>query len=118
MRVQALRHKREATEGAASEDAWALHIAERSMMQVVDPNAKPPQAPDMDHRITENVSETEANAQHVAFETWLNTQPWKPAAKGSGKTDLRQVVRATMENSHLAGQELPANGHETPGRPN
>src|SRR5471030_2767034 len=39
MRVQALRQKREAIEGATSEDAWALHVAERSMMKVVDPDA-------------------------------------------------------------------------------
>src|ERR1700733_7313927 len=39
MRVQALRHKREAIEGAANEDAWVQHIAERSMLRVADPNA-------------------------------------------------------------------------------
>src|SRR5450432_3425432 len=39
MRVQALRQKREAIEGAADDDAWALHIAERSMLRVVDPAA-------------------------------------------------------------------------------
>src|ERR1700712_4365834 len=36
MRVQALRQKREAVEGAAHEDAWALHMAEQSMLGVVD----------------------------------------------------------------------------------
>src|SRR5450432_830658 len=41
MRVQAVRQKREAIEGAATEDAWTLHVAERSMLKVVDPNAKP-----------------------------------------------------------------------------
>jgi hypothetical protein len=39
MRVQALRHKREANEGAANQDAWVQHIAERSMLGVVDPDA-------------------------------------------------------------------------------
>jgi hypothetical protein len=43
MRVQALRHKREAIEGAANQDAWTLHIAERSMVGIVDPAARPPQ---------------------------------------------------------------------------
>jgi hypothetical protein len=43
MRVQAQRQKRQATDGAASQDAWALHIAERSMVGVVDPAAGPPQ---------------------------------------------------------------------------
>src|SRR5471032_531087 len=44
MRVQALRHKREAIEGAANQDARALHVAERSMLRVVDPTAGPMQA--------------------------------------------------------------------------
>jgi hypothetical protein len=41
MRVQALRHKRESIDGAATEDAWVLHVAERSMLEVVDPDAGP-----------------------------------------------------------------------------
>jgi hypothetical protein len=41
MRVQALRQKREAIEGAANEDARAQHVAERSMLAVVDPAARP-----------------------------------------------------------------------------
>ena len=44
MRVQALRQKRQAVEGAANEDAWAQHIAERSMLRVVDPATNPQQA--------------------------------------------------------------------------
>ena len=43
MRVQALRQKREAIEGAANQDKWALHIAERSMVGIVDPAAGPAQ---------------------------------------------------------------------------
>src|SRR5476651_1456179 len=39
MRVQALRQKREAIDGAANEDGWTLHVAERSMLRVVDPAA-------------------------------------------------------------------------------
>src|SRR3978361_606807 len=34
MRMQALRRKREAIEDAANQDAWAQHIAERSMLGV------------------------------------------------------------------------------------
>ena len=64
MRVQALRHKREAIEGAANEDAWALHIAERSMLGVVGPAAgshraawpEPAGAAYGDHRIENHVS--------------------------------------------------------------
>jgi hypothetical protein len=44
IRIQALRQKRQAIEGAANEDAWAQHIAERSMLRVVDPAANPQQA--------------------------------------------------------------------------
>jgi hypothetical protein len=43
MRVQALRQKREAVEGASNQDAAALHIAERSMLRVVHRDAKLPQ---------------------------------------------------------------------------
>src|SRR5471030_2890633 len=88
MRVQELRQKREAIEGAASEDAWALHVAERSMLMVVNPGAKPQQAAGpgaapvgapaagVGQGIEENVSETGANSQDTAFETWLSAQPW------------------------------------------
>src|SRR5471030_2741022 len=44
MRVQALRHKREAIDGAASADARALRMAERSMLAVVDSDAEPLEA--------------------------------------------------------------------------
>ena len=40
MRVQAVRQKRETIDGAATEDAWTLHVAERSMLSVADPDAK------------------------------------------------------------------------------
>src|SRR5450432_287414 len=72
IRVQALRHKREAIDGAANDDAWALHMAERSMLGVVDPGAGPHQAAwpkvapvaapveapaaDVEDRIADNVS--------------------------------------------------------------
>jgi hypothetical protein len=39
MRIQAWRHKREATDGAANQDARAQHVAERSMLLVADPDA-------------------------------------------------------------------------------
>src|SRR5471030_67579 len=81
MRVQALRHKREAIDGAANQDAWALHVAERLMLAVVDPDAgeleaawpgvAPVEAPAacVDQRIADNVSENETNSQDVTFET-------------------------------------------------
>src|SRR5450432_1377029 len=83
MRVQALRHKREAIDGAANQDARTLHVAERSMLAVVDadagpleaawPGTAPVEAPtDVDQWIEDNVSEDEANSQDAAFETWLS----------------------------------------------
>jgi hypothetical protein len=40
MRVQAVRQKREAIDGAATDDAWTLHVAERSMLRVADPDTE------------------------------------------------------------------------------
>jgi hypothetical protein len=133
MRVQAVRQKREAIEGAANEDAWAQHVAERSMLRVADPDAgrveaaRPKVAPVaatrieatgayVEQRVEENVSETGTNSQDAAFETWLSGQAWKRGAEGSGETDLPEVVRAAMANSRLVGRELPANGRESPAR--
>jgi hypothetical protein len=139
MRVQALRHKREKIDGAANEDAWALHVAERSMLQVVEPDPGPPQAawpkvaaaetpveapvrPEatpaeapaarVDETVAETVSETEQNSHHAAFETWLSEQPWN--SRGSGGTDLREVVREPTAQSPLAGQKT--NSRKRPGR--
>src|SRR5487761_2723593 len=39
MRVQAVRQKREATEGTVQQDAWTRHVVERSMLVVADPDA-------------------------------------------------------------------------------
>jgi hypothetical protein len=132
MRVQALRQKREAIDGAANEDARDLHVAERSMLGVADPDAGPQQAAwpgtapveasaaCMDQRIGERVSENETNSQDAAFETLWSEQPWTQS-RGSGETDLRELVREAMAGSLLAisrlrGRELPANGRESRGR--
>jgi hypothetical protein len=128
MRVQAVRQKREAIDGAANEDSWALHVAERSMLGVVDPDAgpldtarpgaAPVEAPAacVDQSVEDNVSENGINSQDAAFETWLSAQPWNRGSRGSGKTGLREVVREAMAESRLGGRELPANGRESPGR--
>ena len=42
MRVQALRHKREKIGTAVNADAWALHVAEQSMLAVVNADSAPP----------------------------------------------------------------------------
>ena len=95
IRVQAVRQKREATEGAVSQDAWTLHVAERSMAKVVDPHAEPPHAavPEAapaappaatsDQGIEENVSENTPNSQDTAFETRMREQPWNQRSTGS-----------------------------------
>jgi hypothetical protein len=132
MRVQALRQKREAIAGAANEDAWALHVAERSMLAVVDPDSELPEAagPEVapvatqveapatcvDQKSENDVSETGTHSQDAAFETVLSEQLWN--SRGSGETDLREVVRQAMAKSRLAGRALPANGRESPGRAN
>ena len=116
MRVQALRHKREKIDSTASEDAWTQHVAERSMLGVVDPDdaqldaawpkvaplATPVEAPaaSPDQRVADTVSETGTNSQRAAFETWLSEQPW--TSSGSDETDLRPVVRQAMARSRLA----------------
>jgi hypothetical protein len=123
MRVQAARQKRETIEGAASQDAWTQHVAERSMLQVVAPRAERPPAPvpeappaaDPDQRSQEKVSENEANSQDMAFETWLSKQPWNQGSRGSGETGLHAVGREAIAESHLRGRKLSANGRERPG---
>jgi hypothetical protein len=124
MRVQALRHKREKIDGAANEDAWALHVAERSMLGVVDPDAGPLEAAwpgtapaaCVDQKIEDDVSGNGTNSQDATLETWLSEQPWKQVTKGSGEMDLRQAVREAVAKSRSADRELPANGRESSGR--
>jgi len=95
MRVQALRQKREAIDGAATEDAWTAHVAERSMLAVVDPDAeplhaaRPKAAPSVapagapvacvEQRMENDASTNGTNSQDAAFETWMSEQPWNRA---------------------------------------
>jgi hypothetical protein len=115
-----LRRKREAIDGAATQDARVLYVVEQTMLGVVDPEwagTAPVETPAacVDQRIAENVSEDEANSQGVAFETWLSAQPWSQS-RGSDEMDPREVARETVANSRLGARALPANGRETPGR--
>jgi hypothetical protein len=107
-RIQAQRQKREAIEGAANQDARALNMAELSMLQVLQANAKrqqatlpeaaPAEAPTarVDQKIVDNVSKQGINSHDAAFETWLSTQPWTRRSIGSGKANLREVVPESM----------------------
>jgi hypothetical protein len=107
-RMQAVRQKREAIEGAANADAWAQHIAERSMLVLVDadakarqaarPQAAPVEAPTarLDHRIADNVSKQGINSHDAALETWMSAQPWSWRSRTSGEMDQREGVREAM----------------------
>jgi hypothetical protein len=130
MRIQAVRQKRQAIEGAANQDAWTQHVAEQSMLQVADrdierleaarpkaaPVAAPAPTPHVDQRIAENVSENNTNSYDAAFETWMSAQPWNQGPGRPDETGLHKRLREAMAGSHLAGQVLPANGRESPGR--
>jgi hypothetical protein len=140
MRVQAVRQKREAIDGAATQDAWTLHVAEESMLKVADPDIerqhsaspravpgevpKPapvtvPVAASASHgnqRTKENVSENNTNSHDVAFETWMSEQPWNQGPRRPDETGLHKRLREAMAGSRLAGRELPANGRESPAR--
>jgi hypothetical protein len=123
MRVQAARQKRQAIDGAATEDSWTAHVAERSMLRVADldavrleaarPTAAPAEAPAacMDQRIEEHVSEDGINSQDAAFETWLSAQFQGRGAGQPGGSRLHEVVRQAMADPRSARRELPANGH-------
>ena len=119
MRVQAVRQKREAIEGAANQDGWTQHIAEQSMLRVVDADAarlaaaSPAPAACGDQSTEDNVSQDELNSHDTAFETWLSAQPWNQGSKGSGETDLREILREAMAISRVAGSESPVDGRET-----
>jgi len=132
MRVQAVRQKREAIDAAATEDARALQLAERSMLRVLNPDPKPtkptpvetaPQTPTphVAPTVAENVSKNGTDSQYAVFETWMSAQPWNLGPGESGETGLRQGVRAVMAElllpkPRLWGQELPANRRASPGR--
>jgi hypothetical protein len=130
MRVQAVRQKRQAIDGAANQDAWTLQVAEQSMLKVADrdiewleaarpkaaPVAAPAPAPQQDQTIEENVSENNTNPHDVALETWMSKQPWNQGPGRPDETGLHKRLREAMAGSRLAGRELPADGRESPGR--
>ncbi len=101
MKVQAQRQKREAIAAAANQDAWTLHVAEQSMLGIVNPNVEPAApawpgpppvetpAPSADQ--TKNVPENKTKSHDAAFETWSNEQPWNQRSRGSGKPGPREA---------------------------
>ena len=126
MRVQALRQKREAIDGAATEDAWALHVAERSMLAVADPDAGSPKAARpgaapvdrADRSGAENISPNGTYSHDAAFETVLSQPPSNRASEGSGSILLDRVLRKARVEPHLADQDFPADGRESRSRVN
>jgi hypothetical protein len=130
MRVQAVRQKREAIDGAANQDAWTQHVAEQSMLKVADrdierleaarpkaaPVAAPAPAPHGNQTIEENVSENNTNPHEVAFETWMSEQPWNQGPGRPDETGLSKRLHEAIAGSRLAGQQLSANARESPGR--
>ena len=125
MSVQAVRQKREAIEGAASQDAWTLDVTERSMLQVADPGARlrrpaapaaaPVAAPATDpvQRTERNVSNNETTSQNTAFETRMSAQPQNRGPIGSGETGPRPVAPEAMAGPRLRGRASSANGRES-----
>ena len=135
LRVQAVRQKREAIEGAATEDAWTGHVAERSMLKVVDPKARPREATrpeaarvvapieapaaDVEQGVALNVSAGGINSHSAAFETRMSKQSWNRGAIGSGETGARKGVAGSLfDISRSRGRELPVTDRESPGRAN
>jgi hypothetical protein len=128
MRVQALRHKRETIEGAANADAWTQHVAERSMLRVVDPEsgsreaARADVAPVacVDQGVTEDVSCDGIESHDAAFETHLSNQPRDRGSQGSDKTGLGEIMRRAMARSRSEERDLLADarslGASTPER--
>jgi hypothetical protein len=121
-RIQALRQKREAIEGTANQDAWAMHVAQQSMLGVLDADAArlqatlPEAAPTADgnQKIKKNVSENGINSHDTAFETWLSAQ-FKDRVYGRPNgSRLHEVVREAMAEPHSTGPELPATSRESP----
>jgi hypothetical protein len=148
MRVQTVRQKRESIEGAANQDAWTQHIAERSMLTVVDPDTGshsltfPEQAPTAfpeppkpacpepilpawleplalgNQENQHQASQNETNSQTEAFETWLDTLPWNLRSPGSGPSALRETIRKAMTDPLPPDLGSPATGRENPDRAN
>jgi hypothetical protein len=143
IKVQTLRQKRATLESSANQDAWTLHIAERSMLEVADPdpNAAPRQAtrpeaaeshviPDPSssviprprpttsqtepHTTQPQHHENETESQDVAFETWLSAHlQGQEDGQPSGRPLPKIVPEATTETPPTS-PTLPVNGCESP----
>jgi hypothetical protein len=117
MRVQAIRQKREAIDGAATQDAWTLHAAEQSMLKVADPDierlkAAPPKAAPVeppkahaDQGIKHDIPENETKSQGAAFETWLSSQLQDLESERPDGGRLREVGRGASKRVRMSRQD-------------
>ena len=126
MRVQAVRQKREAIEGAANQDAWTQHIAEKSMLKATDldiarlkpapqPAPAETQAARVDQTPEQKISEIEQNFM-ARLSRRSRDGAREPQSEQSREADLREIGRLGMAAMGLGGGELPANGRESPRR--
>ena len=134
-RVQAERRKRDANAETANEDAWARHIAERSMLAVLEaqPDADPTEAAATEPvrrqqapvsapivapvagpivrpatASAEIISKNEINSHRMAFETRLSEQA---AIFGSGEPGEEAMSQLLHIAARPSGHE-PGTGHQ------
>jgi hypothetical protein len=120
MRVQAVRQKREAIDGAATQDAWTLHVAEQSMLKVADPDIerlKParPKAASVeapmahaDQGIKNDIPENKTKSQDAAIETWLSAHLQDLESEPPDGDRRHEAGRETSKRSRNARQDAPA----------
>ena len=123
MRVQAVRQKRDAIEGAADQDAWTLHTAERSMLQVTDPpTERPKPAPRPEpvetppahagRTVEQKILELEQN--FIARDLGRRRDGARaPETEQSREAVLREIARESLAAMGFGSGKSPANGRES-----
>jgi hypothetical protein len=109
MRVQAVRHKREASDSAANQDTWTQHIAERSMLGVVDPDAVTQQAASPGAAPPAWPGEAPATWPAGVHPAWLDWAPPAPpentppaSLENTAPASPEGAPAASLENTHPA----------------
>jgi hypothetical protein len=121
MRVQALRQKREANESTANQDTWVQHIAERSMLVVVDPDAVPRQATSPGAPPPAWPGEAPATWPRGVHPDWLRATPVAAPPASPGEAPIAAPVAAppasgdqrTAENVSEVGTNSQSAAFET-----
>jgi hypothetical protein len=104
MRVQAVRHKREAIDGAATTDAWAQLVAEQSMLLVVNPDPGPRKAASPGEAPTKGPEQAQTKGPEQAPTQSPGATRVEPPAACVGQRTDRQVPE-NETNSHDEGFE-------------